>query len=355
MRIHHIINNYSALTGGAPRVVRALHSGLQNRNIESQILGLLAQKDAEMDGARSLGLQSPYDLKAFHGVYRYMAQNVKPIDIIHVHLFPPALYLSLLKMLGQVQGRLIYTEHSTVNRRRGSLSGRIVDSVTYQGYEWVAAISEGVEWELLKWKPGLKGKTRVIHNGVNLPFEHVVEHPDRPRLKVLSVGNLCPAKNYGNALKAVDLLKQVDFEYYIAGKGECREHLVQMSRELGLESKVHFLGYVEKIPELLASVDIFLMPSRWEGFGMAAVEAMNASLPLVVSDVPGLREIVKADSPCALLIDPESPASIADGLKQLLISSDLRLQLGENAFAQSQKFSIDQMVEKYIDLYAEFI
>jgi len=315
----------------------------------------MQQIDPDVDGAQSLGLKSPYDLRAFYGIHRYIAKNVRPADIVHVQLFPPLFYVSLLNLLGQCRGQLVCTENSTSNRRRGTLIGRLLDTITYSGYEQVVAISEGVEQELLNWRPELKGKTRVILNGTSLYFERVIQREPKKRLKVLSIGNLRPAKNYDNALKAMALLDGVDFEYQIAGKGACLDGLARLSRELGLESKVRFLGYVETIPELLASADIFLMPSRWEGFGLAAVDAMNASLPLVVSDVPGLREVVKGDSPCAILVDPESPESIAGGLQRLLVSSELRLRLGENAFKQAQKFSVDQMVEAYIDLYGEFI
>jgi glycosyltransferase involved in cell wall biosynthesis len=306
-----------------------------------------------LDGAGSLGLDSPYGFDAYHGIRCYVAENVKPDDIIHAHLFPPILYLSLLKLLAGLRCHLICTEHSTSNRRRNIVLGRFLDTVTYAAYERVIAISEGVEQELLKWKPGLKEKTRVIFNGMDLYFGRVLQRGPKKRLKVLSVGNLRAVKNYDNALKAVALRRDWDFEYHIAGKGQYGEELSQLCKRLDLESRVCFLGYVDSIPELLASADIFLMPSHWEGFGLAAVEAMNASLPLVVSNVAGLREVVDGDAACALLVDPESPKSIAGGIRQLLTSPDLRLQLGAAAFHQAQRFSVDRMVEDYLDLYGE--
>ncbi len=353
MRIHHIISNYSMFTGGAPRVVRALHTGLRERNVESHVLGLVRQRDHEMDGAQSLGLKSPYELRAFGGIHQYLEKHVQAADIVHAHLFPPILYASLCKSLGLVRGRLVCTEHSTFNHRRASMLGRIVDRFTYAGCEQSVAISDGVEQELLKWQPGLRGKTRVIHNGVSLPFDQVIARRSERRLKVLSVGNLRSMKNYDNAMRAVAQLRDLDFEYQIAGKGDCEPTLIRLSQELDLESKVRLLGYVDTIPRLLASADIFLMPSLWEGFGLAAVEAMNASLPLVVSDVMGLREIVAGDDdhPCAILVDPESPESIAEGIRQLLVSPELRLELGKNGFNQAKKFSIDRMVDSYIDFY----
>jgi glycosyltransferase involved in cell wall biosynthesis len=353
MRVHHIINDFSRFTGGAQRVVRSLHTGLRSRNIESYILGLSQQKDDHLDGTYSLGLKSPYALRAVLGIQQYVRNQVQPEDIIHVHLFPPLFYLSLLKILGQVPCQLVCTEHSTSNHRRGTILGHLLDSLTYAGYNQVIAISEGVEEELLKWKPRLKGKTSVIHNGGNLYYMRAIRRDPKKSIRVLSVGNLYHKKNLDTALEAVALLEDLDFEYCIAGKGECEKSLIRLCHRLGIESKVRFLGYVENVAALLAKADIFLMPSRWEGFGLAAVEAMNASLPLVVSNVAGLREVVNSNATCALLIEPEDPVSIAAALRQLLISHDLRIALGENAFQQAQNFSVERMVKNHLDLYGQ--
>ena len=354
MRVHHIISDYSKFTGGAQRVVRSLHLGLKDRGVESHILGIMQQQDPDLDDSNSLGLSSPYDLRALMEINRYIKEHVQKGDVVHAHLFPPLFFVSFLKPFQRKDIHLVGTEHSTSNRRRNTLLGRMIDGITYRGYEQVVAISTGVEQELVKWKPALCGKTRVIHNGVDLPFIRSPKHPNTGRLKVLSVGNLRPAKNYANALNAVSLLKEMDFEYQIAGEGKLQAELVQLANDLGIANKVSFLGYIDSVYEFFATADIFLMPSLWEGFGLAAVEAMNAGLPLIVSDVPGLRELVDGEDPCALLVDPESVVSIADGLRQLLQSSQMRQQLGGQAFEVSQKFSIEKMVTSHISFYEQF-
>ena len=86
---------------------------------------------------------------------------------------------------------------------------------------------------------------------------------------------------------------------------------MRLEKSLGLEGKVRFLGHVDDVRGLLKKADIFLIPSRWEGFGLAAVEAMNAGLPVIASDVAGLREIVGRTPPSGLLVNPEKPGEIA--------------------------------------------
>jgi glycosyltransferase involved in cell wall biosynthesis len=355
MRVHHITNDYSLQRGGAQRIIRALHAGLGGAGIESHILGLLAQEDDDLDGARSLGLKTPYRPAAAAGIYRYLRAGVGPADLVHAHLFPPNFYLSALKLAGAVPCRMICTEHSTSNRRRRHPIGKWIDAVTYAGFDRIVAISEGAGAELAGWKPGLADKTVVIRNGARLRFDRFTERGSRERPVIVSIGRLHRIKNYRNALRAVALLDDLDFRYRIAGEGTEAGPLRELCRELGLESRVEFLGYVPEPSDLLAAGDLFLIPSHWEGFGLAAVEAMNAGLPVVASDVPGLREIVAGEPPCGILVDPDSPAAIAAGLRQLLLSPELRLQYGKNAFARSGEHGEARMVAEYLDLYRSYI
>ena len=119
------------------------------------------------------------------------------------------------------------------------------------------------------------------------------------------------------------------------------------------ENKIKFLGYRTDIPELLQQADIFFLPSLWEGFGLAVVEAMAAGLPLVVSNIQGLGEIVGRHSQAGFLIDPKSEDGIADELSKLLKDSELRLLMGKNAQVQANHFSIEQTLKEHLNLYVE--
>ena len=122
---------------------------------------------------------------------------------------------------------------------------------------------------------------------------------------------------------------------------------------LGIQNSVKFLGYVKDIPFLLQKADIFLIPSQWEGFGLAAVEAMNASLPSVVANVPGLGDLIQEDGEDAFLVDPSDENIIAERLYQLIKNKELRTEMGKKAFVQSLNFGVHTMIEHYIKLYKE--
>lgn len=351
MTVHHVINSYSNQSGGAEKLVRSLHLGLRAAGRGSAILGIEAQEDDEEEGAVCLQLKSSYRLIAFWKIFCYIRQNVRRDDIVHAHLFPSILYVSLLNQLGLIKARVVMTEHNTSNSRRNSTVGSLIDRVLYCGFDRIYAISHGVEEALLRWRPELGARTRVVLNGVNLFFCKPILRTKTDRPIILSIGNLRESKNYEAMLSAVAHLGEKDFEYWIAGSGEKLPHLQRVAASMGIDEKVRFLGHVANLPPILEQADIFLMASKWEGFGMAAVEAMNATLPLVVSDVPGITEVVNSAPPCAIIVRPDSAASIAEGLGQLLASLQMRNELGAHAFERAKIFTLGKMNDSYIHEY----
>jgi glycosyltransferase involved in cell wall biosynthesis len=300
----------------------------------------------------SLRLPSPYSPAAIPRLARHLARTVRPGDVVHAHLFPTSAYLVALRRAGLLRGtRLVFTEHSTANRRRGTRLGRLVDRAVYAEMDEVIAISEGTADALVNWMPDISGRIRVVHNGVPLRHGAVTFRRPNDRPRVVSLGNLRYTKNYGVALEAVALLRDLDFEYDIAGEGVDRPMLEAKIDALGLSHKVRLLGYVNDPYELLHTADVFFMPSIIEGFGLAAVEAMNASLPIVASAVPGLREVI-GDTCCGRLVDPRSPADMAGALRAVLTTDDAgREAMGRAAFARAQAFDENVMIEGYLSCY----
>jgi len=158
MQIHIFANSYSLHAGGAEKLVRQLHRRLLRLGENSRLIGLTQQDDAQENDATSLGLGSPYHPLAFFRLWRYARKHVRPGDVVHGHLFPTIFYLSVLRLLGVLRTPTIMTEHSTRNRRRGSRPGRLIDWITYRGYDRIFAISSGVSDALLTWQPALQGR-----------------------------------------------------------------------------------------------------------------------------------------------------------------------------------------------------
>jgi glycosyltransferase involved in cell wall biosynthesis len=129
----------------------------------------------------------------------------------------------------------------------------------------------------------------------------------------------------------------------------------ELAASLGLAERVHFLGNRRDVPDLLGAMDIFVLPSHSEGVSLAVLEAMAAGLPVIVSEVGGLPEIVRHEEN-GLLIPPKDPEALAKSLAQLLDSPDLAKRLGAKAREHIQeKYSLEQMSRAVNEAYDELV
>lgn len=354
MIIHHIINDYNLSLGGAQRLAIDLHKGGLQAGLSSKLLGLSNNPNYNIEESKSFKFKNVYNLFIPFKLWYYFKKEVNNEDLVHVHLFPAILLVSILKMFNLIPNcKLILTEHNTTNSRRNKLWGKWIDYLTYNSYDKIIAISKGTSEALLKWHPSIKNKVQIINNGAHLTFDNSIVRKQKLIPIIISVGRLHTQKNYKTALNAISKIENLNFEYWIVGVGNLESKLKEQVNEIGLSKKVKFLGYSSDISTLLKKADIFLIPSQWEGFGLAAVEAMNASLPSVVGNVPGLGDLIKEDGEDAFLVTPFNENMIAKRLAQLIENKELRHEMGKKAFAQSLNFGVDNMIKDYIKLYKE--
>ena len=351
MKVHQIINSYGKKIGGAESIALNIHKHLINNQFNSSCFGVL-KCDGGIIGCESANLKNPYSIKAFLAIKKYFENNVEDYDIVHVHLFPSTFYCSILKFFGFTKSLLVCTEHSTYNRRRKLFLGKLIDFITFRNYRYIFAISEGVKKQLGLWIPFFKEKIIVVNNGVELKNkELIIRNKKRKKIKIVSVGRLEKSKNYSKTIQSFSKIKNLDFTWTIAGKGNLNKDLLKQIKYLNLEEKIFLVGHIDNVWELLKNSDIFIIASKWEGFGLAAVEAMNCSLPIIASKIDGLKDIVYSSPPCALFIDPNDSDDIAGKISRMINSYDLRKNLGENAFFRSKDFRFEKMLDEYLNLY----
>ncbi|WP_338998854.1 glycosyltransferase [Fusobacterium animalis] len=173
-------------------------------------------------------------------------------------------------------------------------------------------------------------------------------------------------ENYGieYLIRAIkELENTLDIENYkkirllIYGKGELKNKLEALTKELQIEDKVIFKGYIsnEDVPKALNEMDIFVVPSINESFGVAAVEAMACEIPVIASSVGGLKEVI-VDKETGYLVPKKDHKEIAKYLKKLILDKNLRTSLGENGRKRVlENYNWDSNVKYMIKIYEEII
>lgn len=315
---------------------------------------------------------------------RRLRRHLKNFDVIHAHLFP-SIYLVSIACRG-LKGRRFMTEHNTHNRRREYPCLRPIEKLVYSGYDVIIAISTASESSLKKWlgwKDRCQGRIITILNGINLsrfstdgqlmtPYPSTSDYQsDCPHvekgvreMRIVMTSRFVRSKDHSTVVKAMGILKKrfeegrfdIDGGAFcpvlvLAGVGETLEETKKAVIAGGLENFVRFPGNVTDVPGLLRKSDIGVVSSHWEGFGLSAVEMMASGLPVIASDVPGLREVVKNSG---IIFNPGDYTRLADELETLIKNPDIASQISRQCRKRAEKYDIHNTASAYRILYKDY-
>lgn len=237
------------------------------------------------------------------------------------------------------------------------LHGRVLESrgptpvlFPVQGFDLVIATSRAVAERALGAQPV------VVYPGVAVPEQRGEVSADLqappPRI-VGTAGRLVPIKGIGYLIRALAVLRTEfsDLRLEIAGSGPERPAIENEVKSLGLADCVTFLGWQDDLLPVLTRWDVFALPSLEEGFGIAALEAMAAGLPVVATAVGGVPELVQ-DGVTGWLVPPRDSAALADRLRALLLDPRQRRIMGVAGRVRAREnFSVDRMVAAIAKIY----
>lgn len=174
------------------------------------------------------------------------------------------------------------------------------------------------------------------------------------KVLIISAGELIDRKNHEVIIRALAELKNPDIYYAIAGKGELKEYLENLVKELGLDEKVLFLGFRTDVFELYHAADISAFPSKIEGLGLAGVEAMAAGVPLVSSNVHGILDYV-IDGKTGFAVAPNDVSGFAKAIDNLAENPALRESMREDCLKAVDPFEISNALNVMWDIYKEIL
>lgn len=212
-----------------------------------------------------------------------------------------------------------------------------LDAAYYTQINRLAVVSEHTKQTMLKHFPDLAGKIAVIKNMVSSEIIMAMSEKDAPELNsadpntiiILTVGRLTAAKHIDSAIKILKKLRDdgIEAEWYVVGEGEERAHLETLIQELCLEDAFHLLGARSNPYPYMKLCDIYVQPSRWEGFGITVTEAKVLSKPIITSDIPEFREQLR-NGKTGLLCANEN--EMYASIKKMIEDKEFRYTFAEN-------------------------
>lgn len=342
--------------GGAELLVRELHRIYAERGISSFAIYLTGNPTKLSVNEEVVGVnpRNPMNIFRIRKVLKSFLADFGECLTVHVHLTWPFFYVAFAA-LGLRGIKLVYTEHNTTNRRRRIPFFWIFERFVYSRYSRIICISDGVYHSLEQWVgPKLTARLSTIHNGSRIYTLVDRCSPKTTKPRLVSIGSLTTKKNFSTALCAIAQLKNEIECYTIIGEGSERSRLERIIRDQQLESVVKLLGWSDAIEEQLHAADIQVIPSLWEGFGLVAVEGMSTGLPVVASNVDGLRDVLGTQNPAVTLVNnPHKVDSWVHGLKQAIekLREKGPRELGKASRVQAEKFTLEVMADRYIEVY----
>ena len=344
--------------GGGPEKT-ILFSALEaDRNaFNITIVYLKSKNDPEFDldkRAKGLGVESfftiderfKFDIGALRRLLKLLRE--KQIDVLHCHCYKSDLYGLILRRFHKM--RLVTTAHgplATFQFFWTSKNWRVrylydqLDLRILRYFQAIIMVSDTMRPIISKHSVD-PSKMMWVRNAIDSNYFRRSAVPDgrfreslgipRDAIVVGAVGRLNGEKDYPNLLGAARSLlrKRNNLYFVIVGKGELERELRQMSSDMGLSKRVFFLGHFHDVRKIFELMDVYVLSSTREGLPNTVLEAMAMEVPIVATDVDGVKEAV-SDQTEAILVPPQNSERLAAGVELMLDSVDLRARLVRSA------------------------
>lgn len=235
-----------------------------------------------------------------------------------------------------------------------------VTRVGYGATDLIVATSQGVAKDLTSAFGVEPDRIRVIPNPVDLDRVRASrgDAVDEPLLPpgdgplIVAAGRLAEAKNYPLMIESLAALRQdVPARLCILGQGELEPALRQLIAARGLSNAVSLAGFQSNPWSYIARADVFLLTSRYEGFGNVLIEAMACGVPVVATASPGTRDIV-TNGVDGFLVEPHTADRVAAALRRVLSDAGVRGAMGEAAIDAAERFAAPHVIERYDRAFA---
>jgi glycosyltransferase involved in cell wall biosynthesis len=366
MRIMFMSALYLPFMGGLEVLTAQLLSEFQSRGHDVALLTSKGDRDLpdfeivggipvrRTDSHRAIQAR---DGAAILRVQRDIWQYVKEFepDVLHAHDAAVSLWLYLRLIRDRPHAPIVLTLHNVMSRQYADNAQGLPGLMTLiREADWITGVSEDVVSDVLALDPSVAERITIIRNGVVAPALAPTPVPEGPA-HFVAVGRLVPQKGFDRAIAAVAELapRHADVRLTIVGVGPLLSALEDQANELGVADRIEFAGAVDHddIPALMDDAIALVMPSRYEGLPLVALEAAWMARPVVGTVAPGLSQAV-VDGDNGLLVDPADPHALAAALESLVLDRHLARKLGAAARRRAEReWSLSACADGYEALY----
>ena len=367
MKILHLISSRGLY--GAERVTLDLCKGLKRNGYESMIGVIRNSHNPHLEVAEEARKNSidavifpcdgRLDVKLIFRIRKYALEN--RINLMHCHGYKSNFY-GLFARPRNIP--IVATNHNWLASHWRLRAYRRFDSLLIRHFTRIIAVSEDVGKEMLSYGVP-KEKVRVIDNGIDLTRFNDAVSPAAIREEfginkgitiIGTVGNLGAEKGHVYLLQAARGIVSNDesVKFIFVGEGPLRAYLENEASKLGIRDHVIFTGFRTDIPDLLSTMDIFVLPSVIEGLPMVLLEAMAAEKAVVATRVGAISKVVHDGN--GILVEPRDVAGLQNAIIRLLASEEKRQKFASAGRATVRThFSSERMSSEYIELYNELL
>jgi glycosyltransferase involved in cell wall biosynthesis len=272
--------------------------------------------------------------------------DFKP-DIVHAHMVGIcAVFYTLLNSMN-----IITTIHTIPNKAFKKFLSKMIFLLSITLHKNIVVAISRVNFDLIKstWK--IKEKhLRYVNNGISISEYYSKEHA---LFSFINVSRQDENKNQALIVRAFARLckENIPIKLYLVGDGDKHHYLKELSEKLDIGNHIEFTGYIASPKEYFAISDVYISSAHWEGLPLSILEAMAAGLPIIATDVGGVRDVVQENG--VLIADDDEDALFA-AMKQLFSNRALKEYKGKKSKELVWAYSSENMAKQYGLIYKEF-
>ncbi len=355
--------------GGMERIVCGLSREFTSRNWDVRTIFPKSERDnALLNWSRAQGVYAEISTSLLDAADTHTWNDISKLkdlmintnpDVVNIHYGDNFISLKdIIALRSSGSKRIIVTVHHPSPWKSGNTKKRLMTFVSGFLADKVVTVSKATQ-KVLRQSGIPDSKLTIIPNGLRKPHQMTSIDQSRdqfhfPQGKLIigTLSRLVPHKGTANLIKAMSLLNSVHKNLFlvVAGEGTDREYLECLANDL-IPGRYKFLGSIKDVDQFMSAIDIFVLPSYMEGFGLVFIEAAFHGIPSIGTCVGGIPDAIIADK-TGLLVPPGDHYSLSEAIAQLASDELLRKQMGDTARQRAlSDFTEEKMADRYEKLF----